>query len=130
VHEAAEAREAACRCCCFCAFRCCRAVEGVVAFFRQAQLGCQDADVVFVVCEALGWEGLLVLRGGVSLGSAKGLYLQALATLSVMLCSSTSSSLIFAVSSPGLLFVPTLIAESCGSGRRSSSLSQFFGAMM
>lgn len=54
--------------------------------------------------------------------------LQALATLSVMWCSSTSSSLIFAVSAR--LFVPTLSAESCGSGRRSSSLSQFFGAMM
>lgn len=56
----------------------------------------------------------------------RGHYSQALATFSVMVCSSSSSSLYFAASAMG--FVPTLRAESCGSGFRSSSegSSQFF----
>ena len=57
VHEAAEARQAARGRRRFCTFRRRRAVEGVVALLREAQLGGQDADVVFVVCEALGWDG-------------------------------------------------------------------------
>ena len=67
MHEASEAREADrwwWMPGCFCAVGCGGAVEGVVALFREAQFCGEGADVVFVVGEALCWEGNVLVCDG------------------------------------------------------------------